>query len=166
MKILVLLTFLLPGFVLAEAIETQKYSKGDIEAEIPIGFTYVDLSEENPDAYARGYFESPDESVRFYIERARPNRIFYNSKHEAIYKAETIVKGPYYEGVEIENQLTVRPFDKTAGDYTRYLVIEAASQTAGGSTQLGIQTNSQEDYEKWKPAYIKFKDTVVVDEGH
>jgi hypothetical protein len=170
MKALLATVLFLPAVLCAEAIETQKYTQGGLEADIPVGFTYVDLSDENTDAAARGYFESSDKDVRFYHERARPTKLFYDSKFEAITSAQVKVVQEYGEagdaGVAIENYLTVAPFDKGAGSYTRYLVLMPTSQSAGGVTQIGIQTNSQAAYDQWKPYYLKFRETVMADEGH
>ncbi|GAA5495301.1 hypothetical protein Rhal01_01476 [Rubritalea halochordaticola] len=164
MKILcVLMSLALTLF--ASGQETVQYSKNGLEAAIPKGFEYVDLSEQNPTASARGYFRSPDDSIRFYHERARSIKLFLSAKSEYITSADAQVLKRKPDGTRFMNYLTVKPVDNPNA-YTRYLAFGSTTQTAGGVTQFGVQASSDKLYQKWKSFYVKFKQSVQVDEGH
>jgi hypothetical protein len=144
--------------------EMVPFKKGALEAVIPKGFTYTELTAENKTAHARGYFAAKEGTVRFYVEFADKPQMFFDPKNEAV-TGTSLEKKKTANGTWFSNQFTIQPVDGETR-YVRYVVFERETGTVGFAAQFGIEAKDKAEYEKWRETYLKFKKSVMVDAGH
>ncbi len=159
-KAIVAITAIIPtlAFASAPGAALVSFENRDFKAKVPAGFVFEDLKQRGSADLASGYFHSPDDSVRFYIQRSMQVSLFLRAKSEGIEKATFRVTKEDRGGTGVwgRTELVIRPVDEEAFRFRRYLTIETATEAAGGAWQFGIQVPGKAERKKWEPLFNAF----------
>lgn len=150
------IAFVLMGFSAFAAEKTKAYKGAWFEIRYPSTFTVQPSikSESMAGKFESAFFISPDKSVRFYVFSPQ----WAGETPDIAPKADETVAN---EKTEKANDMNRRYFTITPkkGGVTRSYV-ETTNADATVRWVIGIEYANKEAYEKYKPAYLKFKKSL------
>lgn len=139
----------------AAVVDYMTYSGAWFTVEVPADFSVTPSlqSATRTDGYDSAVFSSPDGKVQFYI---------FSPQWSGIATDITLQPGETQteSAKTIENGLTVERWTIKADNGTYFRSYESTSETGGINKIFGIRYASQEDLERYRPAYLHFKNSL------